>query len=111
MVQINKTNLSDNTMKAYRFDNDTWLPIVAEELPVDDDGNKYYNLISDGLSNFVIVLEPKNSTTIEPEEPKLSTMVSIFPQIESSPSEMISKIQESLYREIINWIKKYMWWI
>lgn len=111
MVHINKTNLSDNTMKAYRFDNDTWLPIVAEELPVDDEGNKCYNLISDGLSNFVIVLEPKNSTTIEPEEPKLSTMASIFPQIESSPSEMISKIQESLYREIINWIKKYMWWV
>ncbi|MCE8426189.1 MAG: polysaccharide deacetylase family protein [Candidatus Methanoperedens sp.] len=110
-VHVDMTKLSDNNLKAYRFINDTWIPVVLEELQIEDGSSKYYNLESDGLSNFVIVLEPKPPTTIEPEEPQLSTMASIIPHIETSPSEMVSKIQESLYRVIINWIKKHMWWI
>lgn len=109
-VHINKTNLSGNNVEVFRFKNDTWLPVVIEELPIEDDVNKYFNLKSDGLSNFVIVLDSKPSTTIDPEELFVSTMA-LIPQIETIPPQMISKIQESLYRVIINLIKRYMWWI
>jgi len=107
---VDKTKLDDNDLEAYRFKNDTWVPVVVEELPLEDEVSKYYMLESDGLSNFVIVLEPRPPTTTVEEENQPTTFA-VIPLIEASPSEMISNMQESLYRMIIKLDKKYMWWI
>lgn len=109
-VLINKSNLSNNIIKAYRYVNGSWVTVEIEDTKVEDMDKEQFKLKSDGLSNFVIVLEPK--------EPEPITMLTVTDGGKTTINaainntvEYVSKAQDSLYRQIINLIKKYLWWI
>ncbi len=109
-VLIDKSNLSNNIIKAYRYVNDSWATVEIEDTKVENMDKKQFKLKSDGLSNFVIVLEP-----IEPEPITMLTVTdggktAVNAAIDNTV-EYVSKARDSLYRQIINLIKKYMWWI
>ncbi len=112
-IFINNSDLSGNTLKAYRFYNGTYNLLEATELKSKSDANRtYFRLISSGLSNFAIALESKNKIISMPEQTEKIATASILPvkQMEQV-SQKIQETKESLYRMIINLIKKYMPWI
>jgi peptidoglycan/xylan/chitin deacetylase (PgdA/CDA1 family) len=109
-VSLNKSDLSGNTVKAYRYVNDSWVNVEIEETPVKNAESKQFELKSDGLSNFAITLEPKEPIPTLNSIAENDVIVN-HTEIVDNVVEVISKTPETLYRTIINLIKKYMWWI
>jgi PGF-pre-PGF domain-containing protein len=112
-VLLNKSDLSDNTVKAYRYTNDSWENVEIEDTHIENAESKLFKLKSDGLFNFAITLEPKEPiptlTSIGENEVKADQTEN--KTVIDKAVEAVSNAPESLYRTIINLIKKYMWWI
>ena len=103
-VLVNKSDLRDNIVRAYRYVNDSWVAVKIEDAQVEDTDTKQFKLKSDGLSNFAIVLEPeKKVPTLRPtvtdgETNALNTSI-------DKPVTYVWQVIESLYREIIHLIR------
>lgn len=111
-VAVNKSNLNDNTIKVYRYVNGSWIDVKIEETQTEDANTKQFKLDSNGFSNFAVVLEPKEPIQIPSIQKKEeNTTIQTGNALVDNTIEQISKAPESLYRMIINIIKKYMWWI
>jgi PGF-pre-PGF domain-containing protein len=114
-VLLNKSDINGNTVKAYRYANDSWVNIEIEDTHIENAEIKQFELKSDGLSNFAITLEPKEPiltlSSIGENEVDQTENQTAVDKVVNKAVEAISKSPESLYRTIINLIKKYMWWI
>jgi PGF-pre-PGF domain-containing protein len=113
VVSVNKSNLIDNIIKAYRYANNSWVPVNIEDVHVENSLAEQFKLKSDGLSNFAIVLEPKKPIELAILGGKNSTS---YDNASLTGNKVVDNaikqvVPESLYRYIINMIKKYMPWV
>lgn len=115
-ICVNKSDLNGHNMSVYRYVNDSWMPVDIEDMHLENNDTKQFELKSNGLFNFALVLEQEESDQVPMVEDNTNS------EIENSASltgntmvdntiKQVSKIPESLYRKIINMIKKYMPWI
>jgi PGF-pre-PGF domain-containing protein len=109
-IAINKSDLNDNIIKAYRYVNDSWESLEIEDMHIEDNETKQFKLKSNGLSKFALVLEPQKSQIDKNIMMENSVILAGHEMIDDT-IEQVSEVRESLYRYIINLIKKYMPWI
>jgi PGF-pre-PGF domain-containing protein len=119
VVNVNKSNLSDNVIHVYRYVNNSWIPVGIEDLHVDNSSSnssiEQFKLKSDGLSNFAIVLEPM-PTEVGAIQLAVGNNNVSYDKVALTGNKIVDNaikqvVPESLYRRIINMIKKYMPWV
>jgi hypothetical protein len=102
---VNLTETNHTGITFYHYTNKTWVSIPYTRL-----SNTTYLISTPTLSNFLIASPPPIETPIT-ETISLSTIPPETVPMLSTISETATQVKESLYRMILNFLKKYMWWV